>query len=381
MTISIELHSRVRTDGLQLVQIKINNQSKRYRVASEIYVKKTQFNKKAKWGKWIKETHPDAHQLNNQLQSKIADIKLHYEKHGIINNTAAIKGDSFFQFAEDFIKKYNNEQSQGTYLTYVSKLAKLKAYAGDKITFNQITVTFIRQYTNHLIELGNSVNTYGVDLKKIKAIFNQAIKEDLVEFSQNPFNKIRIKTEKSKKERLTPEELNAIRNLNLENETYLKHARNIFLFCLNCMGMRIGDAMRLKHSDINGNWIMYSMNKTKDVSAIKINDEIKSILKSYTNKHYLFPYIKKGENEFLTIKRKTALVNKGIKRIAELAEINKKISTHVARHTWTQLAVNSGGNPRTIQKALRHDSFTTTESYIHDLDNSDVNNLNETIFK
>lgn len=380
MTIDIELHHHVRKDGRQKIVIRITLNRKHKRYNSEIYIKNSEYKKNAKWGRWIKETHPEADKLNRLLEEKIIKIRDHYEKHQVINPEAAVRGDSFFSFANDFIEKYNNKDQFGTYKLYKSKLEKLKKYGGDKLTFRDINVEFLRNYVNHLKRNDNGINTIGTDLKKIKAIFNQAIREDIIEYRLNPFLKIKILSNKSKKERLTKDELQMIREVPLKKGGYLYHARNIFLFCINSMGMRIGDAMRLKAKNIVNGKLMYQMNKTGDVMSINLSTEAKAIVSSYKKKQlddYIFPYIEPREDEFLAISRGTALVNKALKEIVGRTSIKKKVTTHVARHTYTQLAINSSANPRTIQKALGHSTFAITENYIRELDFNDVDALNE----
>lgn len=382
MTISIELHSNIRKDGRQLIQIKVNQGTKRYRISSQIYVKKSDYNKSAKWGRWIRESNLDSFDLNRELENKIKKIRDNYAKNGSI--TLIDKSSDFFEFSSNFIERYNNQRSIGTYRLYKSKLTKLNEYVKkDVLLFSEINLSFIDKYKIYLKKLGNSTNTISVDLKKIKAIFNQAIKEDVIDYNLSPFNKIKIEWEKSKKERLTKEEVAKIREIKLDG--YLNDARNIFLFCVNTMGIRIGDAMRLKRNNVVNGKLLYQMNKTGDTMSITLTKEANEIIRHYlydkmSDNPYIFPYIRDRNKEFTEIGSATALVNKGLKRIAYLAGINKKITTHIARHTWTQLAIDAKANPRTIQKALGHESFSTTEGYINDLSFNDVDEVNEAIW-
>src|SRR5207237_2120119 len=99
--------------------------------------------------------------------------------------------------------------------------------------------------------------------------------------SKNPFFSYRLVTQKSRKERLTVDELNRIRALELKDETYIWHARNIFLFCFNTMGMRFGDAVLLKWKNINNDRVDYQMKKTGSTKSIKLSPEAEKILSNY----------------------------------------------------------------------------------------------------
>ncbi|HYD91266.1 MAG TPA: tyrosine-type recombinase/integrase, partial [Flavobacterium sp.] len=280
-----------------------------------------------------------------------------------------------------FVKKYDNDNNQASRDAYKAKLKKLRDYTGGKLSFDDLDVRFVRNYINHLVtEHKNSVNGYAVDLRKIRAIYIAASKEGFADRNKNPFIHVKIKTEKTKKERLTKEELELIRKADIDG--YLVDARNIFLFCVNCMGMRIGDAMRIKWANISDDYILYSMNKTKDAISIKMTSEVKKIVGYYKGKtdFYVFPYLQKDCNEYEVIKTKTALVNKALKLISGKATVNKKVSTHISRHTYAQLALNSGADPRVLQKAFGHSTYTTTENYVGELSFKEVNDLNDSIF-
>jgi integrase len=61
---------------------------------------------------------------------------------------------------------------------------------------------------------------------------------------------------------------------------------------------------------------------------------------------------------------KLAYINKYLKEVAKYCGIFKNLSTHVARHTFTDLALEaSNGNIYQVQKSLGHTSVKTTEIY------------------
>ncbi|HLO79685.1 MAG TPA: tyrosine-type recombinase/integrase, partial [Chitinophagaceae bacterium] len=64
------------------------------------------------------------------------------------------------------------------------------------------------------------------------------------------------------------------------------------------------------------------------------------------------------------------VVNKYLKELAKYCGIFKKLSTHVARHTWTDMALKAtDGNIYEVQKSLGHTSVKTTETYSRKLTN------------
>lgn len=381
MTINIELNHKPHSNGLYCIFIRITDNKKHTRINSEIFIKKQYFKHKAKWGEWISRKNPKGHSLNRALEKKIAEIKERKDRGVTVR--AAVRGGDFIAFALDFCEKYNNPEQTGTYKRYNVVINKLKEYAGDKIEFKEVTVEFLRKYVSWLrSEKKNDVNTYTTDLRKIRAVFNAAINEDLIDYSVNPFRKIKIETKRTTKQRLTLEELGAIRNLNLDEGGYIWHARNIFLFCLNCMGMRVGSALKLKSADIQGASLYYQMNKGGKSKNIELTGEALEIIGRYPERgKYLFPYLERETDIYNGISKATALINKGLKSIAEMAGIDKRLTTHISRHSFAKLANSAKVDVPTIQKMLGHSSIRTTQIYLGEISDDESNEALKKIFK
>ena len=83
----------------------------------------------------------------------------------------------------------------------------------------------------------------------------------------------------------------------------------------------------------------------------------------------IFPFLLKvfdklfPEDKFNEISSKTASYNKLLKDIAGLAEIDKPISSHTARHTFADLARQGNANLYNLSKTLGHSSLDITERY------------------
>jgi site-specific recombinase XerD len=68
-------------------------------------------------------------------------------------------------------------------------------------------------------------------------------------------------------------------------------------------------------------------------------------------------------------------INKELDKIAHLAQLDKEISFHTARHTNASLLIYKGVNITTVQKLLGHKNVKTTQIYTHIMDSTIINDL------
>ena len=137
-------------------------------------------------------------------------------------------------------------------------------------------------------------------------------------------------------------------------------------------GIRIGDVLQLKWSDFIYGRLYYGMNKNKKLVTLKIPEKVLPILHQYkgskTHKNdFVFPEMKKAnmkDPEDVLRKTQTATksFNRHLKKIANLAGIEKNLSCYITRHSFASIAGNSI-NIQILQKLYRHSSITTTINY------------------
>jgi site-specific recombinase XerD len=304
----------------------------------------------------------------------------------IVTRIKGAPNKDYFAFAYDWIKQFDSEWQRGTYLIYVTQLAKLKRYLNNQsLSFKDIDPTFLRRYETYLKSIGNRTKTIHGNLKRIRAVYYAAIREGITEQAKNPFFSFKLKVEKTKKERLTIEELNKIRQVDLNRDTNVWHCKKMFLLSFNCMGMRISDVLLLTWGNIKTDRLEYKMKKTKEIKSIILSQEAKQILALYRDRNEkvtenIFPILKTGDKPLYDrLKNAIALVNKSLKELAVRAGINKSLSTHVARHTWALRAKDLSINLKTIQKGLGHENVRTTEIYLADFNDNDIDEANAKI--
>ena len=238
--------------------------------------------------------------------------------------------------------------------------------------------------------IGNEVNTIHTNLKTLRAILYIAIRENRFPQEKNPFFKFKLKKAPVNIERLSEEEIEKITTINLKPDTNLYHTRNAFLFSFYCAGIRVGDLIILKWKNVDGG-LNYKMKKTNQYRKLKLVNQALEILNLYRNENnkptdLIFPFLDNtvdySNNKFLMqqISSKTSIINGKLKILARKTEINKNITSHVARHTFADLARKKGMKLYDISKALGHSSLKITEQYLANFDDDSLDDAMDKLF-
>ena len=131
------------------------------------------------------------------------------------------------------------------------------------------------------------------------------------------------------------------------------------------------------------------MHKTGNIHSVKLIEKAKDILSYYGPQEpgdYVFPFFSSDTDysnaTFLhnQISAKTALLNKYLKFIADKAEIDKRISTHTARHSFADIARKKTDNIYNLSKTLGHSDLKITEAYLASFDEDAVDSTIDDVF-
>lgn len=169
---------------------------------------------------------------------------------------------------------------------------------------------------------------------------------------RNPYKSLHIPTDKVGKglhKYLTLEELHRLETTDMRTES-LEPVRDLFIFqtytCLSYIDMSHFDFSKVKNDEGN---LIYTGNrgKTHQEFTFLILKPAMDILKKYGYKLPMISNVK--YNEYLKV-------------CAQMAQINKPISTHWARHTGATILLNEGVDMEIVAKILGHSSTRITRS-------------------
>jgi site-specific recombinase XerD len=236
-----------------------------------------------------------------------------------------------------------------TYLGWMKRLVRFCRVAPD-----QLTSEHVRAILLDLTERRLSFSTFNQALNAARFFFIEVLKR--------PFVLEDLRYQKAP--RRLPVVLSAeeVRRL-LTAATPLRD--RALLETAYATGMRLGEVLRLKVSDIDSRrmTIRVEQGKGRKDRYVMLSRTLLETLREYWRaakpRHLLFPGL--GGKRPLN----ATIAQRAFGRAKALAGITKPVSFHTLRHSFATHLIEAGTNVRTIQALLGHRSLQTTERYTH----------------
>lgn len=426
-TFKLHLDNKPTKEGKYNVYIVVNIDGKRKHIKTSYQVsRKTDWNQDTTNERWFRPSEPNHKKWNAGLADELESVKVEYRKlkeAGSVSSErvkceveSVEKSSSFLGYAKQKTREIYNAGGLRNWKKYNGFLNKFEGFMRMQkvtdVTFADLTPIFLSKFDSYLHTLHNErhpeemlhPNSIQVVLNIFKTLVNDSIKDKIFDSNKNPFIGFKplSKSVSTNKEKLDEADIMALEALNLEEGSLLWNCRNAFLFSFYCAGVRCGDLLQLKWSNItdNGKRIKYTMDKNGKQRDLMLVDEALEILGLYYTEgvnpnNYIFPFldseapysrIKEMPIEvkkalFNRISTQNALINKYLNKLAKLADIEKHISFHISRHSFANVAKKAGTDSRKIQQLLAHSNLKTTEKYMGNFDSEEVDESLKGIFK
>lgn len=229
-------------------------------------------------------------------------------------------------------------------------------YRRSDIKFSELTHVLIRDFDIYLrTVVGQNSNTATKTLKTFKTITIFGTKMGIL--LHDPFLNHHFHLKPVNRGFLTDEEILKITNKKLSLPR-LELVRDIFIF--SCFtGLAYIDVSNLTPEHIvtmdDKQWIMTKRQKTSIETNVLLLDIPKQIIAKYSHKTY-------REGKLLPILSNQKL-NSYLKEIADLCGIKKKLTFHLARHTFATMSLSKGVPIESVSKMLGHTNIKTTQIY------------------
>jgi integrase/recombinase XerD len=253
------------------------------------------------------------------------------------------------------------------------------------LVFREITTSYLDKYETYLRSNNNSDGGIGIKMRTIRALFNYAIKNGIVDEKYYPFKNFKISKFKAKglKKALPREDIKLMEALDVTNYPHLIDTRNYLVFSYYMGGMNFVDLMKLKWSNIQGDRIEYTRSKTKGRFKIKMLGPVKEIVSYYRSQNratdYVFPILLKDNLSPMQIenrKHKTLRrFNKQLKEIAKIQGVSENVTSYVIRHSFATNLKFAGISTDLIGQTMGHNDVSVTNSYLKEFEDEVIDDV------
>lgn len=264
-------------------------------------------------------------------------------------------------------KKRATTETLGIFQNMRSKLEKFikHKYNRNDVFLSEVNFDLIDSFRTWLLQYGHhkkgglSRDTATGNLKKLHKITTYHFKRG--DFKQDPFLDIPLSWEDPTAVGLSEDQLEKLEKLNLKIPRLQAVLDRFIVGCYS--GMSHSDISKVTRDDLVKNfvdhniWIRLRRTKTGEYCKIPVLPPVQAIIEKYSSDqdcirdNKLFPIV--GLNS----------CNEYLKQIAVFAELKGvNLTTHSARHTFAQMAMDLGVDIEAIAEILGHANSKTTKS-------------------
>jgi len=274
---------------------------------------------------------------------------------------------SFNSFVKWYIDTSNDigNETKHTYTTLLSKFCCFKS----EISFEEITPVFLKSYENFMIKVRkNKPTTIYKSVTWVKNMLNCAVNNNVIR--SHEIHKITVRRAQGKRKPLTINELKTLEALYPTlKKKYLKNILRNFLFaCYTGLRYRDLKSIKYKNIEISGNSYILDivMHKTELQVRIPLSEKTLNLIDVNSNKEYYILHVPTNQTS-----------NKLLKRVIAIANIDKPISFHTARHTFATIGLTLGIPLDVVSKLLGHTDLRTTMIYAKYVDTIIIDNMSK----
>lgn len=301
-----------------------------------------------------------------------------------------VKQYSVFKLNKISVFEYINKQIDRLYISGKERTSEtyrqvlhsfMKFRNNEDLDFDMINDNLIEQYERFMRMADLCRNTTSFYMRTLRSIYNRAVADGLTTQTE-PFKRVYTGVDKTAKRALNLCEIKRIKDLNLEKLPSLDFARDIFMFSFYMRGMSFIDIAYLKKKNLSDGFVVYNRKKTGQQLVVKWEGNMDEIVKKYfdENSEFLIPIIKKQDGtERKQYLNKMLIINRRLKKIAQLAGISMPLSLYVARHSWASIAQSQNVPLRAISLGMGHDNEETTRIYLSSIQSNIVDKANSKI--
>lgn len=382
--------NKIRTNGSAPIYLRITVDGKAAEIAAKRYIDPKKWDNKSQKAVGYSQESKTLNSYLKTLEQQVYDFHYLMLKEEDFVTAESLKSKllgtdastrmliPIFQDHNDKVEALVGQDfAPGTLERYKTSLKHTQEFLNWKYKISDIDITkidhaFIMDYDFWLRSVRKCANNTAVKyIKNFKKIIRLCIANGWL--VKDPFLGYKAKLKVVERPYLTKEEIQVIYEKEYVSDR-LRQVRDIFLFCC-YTGFAYVDVKNLTKNNVNigidgEQWIFTRRQKTDTSVKVPLLPLAKELILKYenhprcVNSGFLFPVIS------------NQTMNSYLKEIADLCEINKELTFHIARHTFATTVTLSNGVPiESVSKMLGHTNIKTTQQYAKILDQKVSNDM------
>ena len=333
--------------------------------------------------------HPQKKHLNDSIRLKMsmAEVSLHdalcagkrpdisaKELKAIIISAMtgvqiSVEKDANHLFLTRFEMYRDSRTTNGTRAVYQQTINRMRDFDPmlPERKFEDIDKNWLSRFETFLAGTAKSANARAIHLRNIRAVFNDALDDEII--SCYPFRKFKIRTQATIKRSLSVDELRTFMTYSCEE--YQVIYRDMFILMFYLCGINAVDLLNARPDAITNGRLEYVRAKTHKPYSIKIEPEAMALLEKYRGKQYLLNIMDDRANykDFLhrmdrALKQIGPVERSGLGGKKTRHPLFPDLSQYWCRHTWATIAAELDIPKETIAAGLGHGGNTVTDIYI-----------------
>jgi len=325
-----------------------------------------------------------------EYQSKVMEVMSKGEDATISDIMAEKEQDMNRVCVEDFLTAHiqllRDNGKVGNSYAYLNLRTTLQNFYGKKLNFlfNAVDVAFCNKFEAWMRKNGFEDTTMHYYFRTLRATYNKAVEANCANREKSPFVEYKLSrfSTKTKKRALSKENVMKILKMDCSGKSEkARLAHDVFSFSYYCGGISLVDVANLTPYNIIEGRLLYERQKTHGSINLVILNEAKTIIAKYADYQkkagYLFPILDSRIHitpmqKFNRVRKLCRQLNAELRTLADELKIKENVTTYVARHSFATVLKKSGVNIGIISQALGHQDIKTTQIYLSEFDNEQV---------
>ncbi len=313
----------------------------------------------------------------------------------ISGKTGEKEGPDDSLLLKDLITRYleaNPRSKLKTKSMYHTALSSFVEYQ-EGISIIDITPDFLMDYEKSKREYGYSTATISTYMRHLRSLLNHFLYVDkkLPDNYKYPFGKggYTIKNFRKSKPVMSNDEIQKVVDFNDFQNKEQEYARDIWLILYRANGMNHADLMRLKWTNIKGQYIVFNRMKTENTRKNNVRDIVVPLypkLKELIDKvgvkssPFILGILQEGYDEKTFRNKKDwqqQKTNKSLKYISKKLKLSVDLRLKTSRDAYATTLKRSGKSRDEIGEMMGHSTSQVTEHYLASLDMDKTWEINE----